>query len=76
MKKNEGNPCELVDILSVRINKNLSYEEKIAEYLRQIKNPYHHKCGKYSIKNVYSKNGLSLEECIHNLLWVESAWMK
>lgn len=35
----------LVDIRDVSVNKELSRDERIAEFVQQIKNPYHFKCG-------------------------------
>lgn len=36
----------LVDIRDVSVNKELSRDERIAEFVQQIKNPYHFKCGR------------------------------
>ena len=36
----------LADIRHVSVNKDLSREERIAEFVRQIKDPYCFKCGK------------------------------
>jgi hypothetical protein len=69
MERKKVDLSELVDICSVKIDKNLSYEERVVEYVRQIKNPYHFKCGKYSIKVSFNKNGPSFDECLRNLLW-------
>ena len=41
----EGIP--LVDIQDVSVDPNLPKEERIAEFVRQIKNPYCFKCGKF-----------------------------
>jgi hypothetical protein len=32
--------------------------------VRQIKNPYHFKCGKFIIRAKYAKDGPSLEDCL------------
>ncbi len=37
----------LADIRHVSVNKDLSREERIAEFVRQIKDPYCFKCGKF-----------------------------
>lgn len=68
---NEANTLlrdELVDIRSVKINRELPKDERIADYVRQIKNPYHFKCGKYTVKVSFSENGQTLEECIKGLI--------
>ena len=36
---------ELVDIRKVSVDKNLPKEERIAAFIRQIKNPYRFRCG-------------------------------
>ena len=36
---------ELVDIREVSVDKNLPKEERIAAFIRQIKNPYRFRCG-------------------------------
>jgi len=59
---------ELVDIRTISVDKNLPKEERIAEYLRQIKNPYHFKCGKFTIIAKYSDNGVTLEDCLKSIL--------
>ncbi len=52
----------LVDINTIVIDESLSKEERAAEFLRQIKNPYCFRVGKVVVKNVYSDDGVSLEE--------------
>ena len=43
-------------------------EERIAEFLRQIKNPYCFKCGKFTVQAQFSPNGVSLEDCLKQIL--------
>lgn len=62
------NKDDLVDIQSVSVDKNLSKEERIAEFIRQIGNPYCFKCGKFIVKARYADNGPSLEECLQAIL--------
>lgn len=62
------NKDELVDIQSISVDKELPKEERIAEFIRQIKNPYCYKCGKFIVKARYADNGPSLEECIQAIL--------
>ena len=51
----------LVDIRDVVINTDLPKHERAADFLRQIKNPYLYKHGKYVVKVSFSGN-ISLEE--------------
>jgi len=62
------NKEELVDIQTVSVDKNLSKEERIAEFIRQIKNPYCFKCGKFTVRARYAENGPTLEECLQSVL--------
>lgn len=59
---------DLVDINDVSINSELPKEERIADFVSQIRNPYLFKCGKYTVKAVFSENGQTLEECIKGLI--------
>ena len=59
---------DLVDINDVSINSELPKEERIADFVSQIRNPYLFKCGKYTVKAVFSENGQTLEDCIKGLI--------
>lgn len=52
----------LVDINDVVIDSNLPKLEKMAQFVRQIKNPYCYKCGKMVVKVNYQENEPTLEE--------------
>lgn len=58
----------LVDIRDVSVNQSLPREERIAEFLRQIKNPYCFKCGKFTVRAQFAENGVSLEDCLKQVL--------
>ena len=62
--QNQTNSAELVDIRDVNVDKNLPKQERIAEYIRQIKNPYHFKCGKFTVKVRFAESGPSLEDSL------------
>ena len=64
----EENPAVLVDIRNVTVDKNLPREERIVEYVRQIRNPYCFRCGKFTVRARFSDNGLTLEESLKGLL--------
>jgi len=59
---------ELADIRDVNVNENLPKQERIAEYIRQIRNPYHYKCGKINVRARFNKNGPTIEECLQRLM--------
>ena len=52
----------LVDVTKIKIDEGLSKEERVAEFLRQVKNPYCFRVGNMIVKNVYSNDGVSLRE--------------
>lgn len=58
----------LADIRDVSVDQSLSKEERIAEFLRQIKNPYCFRCGKFTVRAQFSDNGVSLEDCLKEIL--------
>ena len=55
-------PETLVDVTKIKIDEGLSKEERVAEFLRQVKNPYCFRVGNMIVKNVYSNDGVSLRE--------------
>ena len=62
-------PETLVDITQIYIDENLPKEERIKEYIRQVKNPYCYKVGDIIVKTRYSEDsGLSISDCFAQLL--------
>ncbi len=55
-------PETLVDVTEIVIDESLSKEERAAEFVRQVKNPYCFRVGNMVVKNVYSNDGVSLRE--------------
>jgi hypothetical protein len=63
------NLYSLPDIRSVQVDKNIPYEERVLEFVRQLKgDPYHFRCGKYSITTSFNQNGLSLEDGLRKMI--------
>ena len=62
------NPAALVDIRDVSVDKTLPKQTRIVEYLRQIKDPYHFKCGKFIVTVRYAEGGPTLEDCLKRLM--------
>lgn len=58
----------LVDIQNICVDKSLPKNERIAEYVKQIKNPYCYKCGKFVVVAKFNNNGISLEERLKSIL--------
>jgi hypothetical protein len=62
------NTADLVDIRTVTVDKNLPKQERIIEFIRQIKDPYHFKCGKFTVTARFTEGGATLEECLQRLV--------
>ena len=58
----------LADIREASVDLKLPREERIAEFLRQIKNPYCFRCGKFTVRARFAHNGVSLEDCLKQIL--------
>ncbi len=59
---------ELVDIRTVSVSKELPKEERIAEFVRQIKNPYCFRCGDFTIRASFVSDGVTIEERLQGLI--------
>ena len=58
----------LVDIRTVSVSKELPKEERIAEFVRQIKNPYCFNCGDFTIRATFASDGVTIEERLQGLI--------
>ena len=58
----------LVDIREVSVSKELSREERISEFIRQIKDPYCFKCGRFTVQASFAADGATLEDCIKGII--------
>lgn len=59
---------DIADIRDVSVDPSLPKDERIAEFLRQIRNPFLYRCGKFTVRAQYSQNGMSLEDCLKQIL--------
>lgn len=57
----------LVDIREVQVDRSLPKRERIAEYIRQIKDPYRFRCGDFTVTAKYAANGPTIEVCLERL---------
>lgn len=58
----------LVDIESIQINMELPREERIVDFIEQIKNPYLFRCGDLVVQSVFSDSGVTLTERLKQYL--------
>jgi hypothetical protein len=61
-------PAALVDIREVTVNTSLQKDERLLDYLEQIKNPYCFKCGKTVVKISFSDTETTLEDRLEKYL--------
>lgn len=61
------NTAEPVDIRDVSVDLSLPKHERIASYVRQVKNPYYVKYGNITIKQRFTKDGPTLADCFYRL---------
>lgn len=58
----------LVDIRSIKINTALPREERIADFVGQIKNPYFFKCGDMVIQAIFPDTEITLTDRLKQYL--------
>lgn len=63
----------LVDIRSVKIDTSLSKEERMRDFIRQIKNPYLFRHGKYVVMVEFSDTDVTLEQRLADYVRTKSA---
>lgn len=61
-------PDALVDIRDIEIDKELPKEQRVAEFIRQIKNPYCFKVGKVAVSVGFSNDGVTFEQRMEHYL--------
>ena len=59
---------DLVDIRDVHVDRDLPKKERIAEFIRQIRDPYHFRCGKFTVTARFAEGGPTLEECLQRII--------
>ena len=58
----------LVDIRAVKVDKTLPQDERVIEYIRQIKNPNHYMCLDWEVTAVHADDGPSIEDCLQRIM--------
>jgi hypothetical protein len=58
----------LVDISNIRINTDLPAEQRLKQFIEQVKNPYCVRVGKVVVKNCFSETGPALETILAKTL--------
>ena len=68
MNQNRMESSDMVDIRTVTVDKSLPKEERIADFVRQIKNPYRFRCGDFVVSASCARDGATLEDCLRGML--------
>ena len=55
-------PSALVDINDVKVSRNLPQQERVVDFIRQIRNPYLYKCGDMIVKVSFADTDETLED--------------
>ena len=63
-----ADPVTLVDIRDVKVNTALPQNERLIDYIRQVKNPYLYKCGKMVVKVSFAETEATLEDKLESYL--------
>lgn len=59
---NEVNRIDLVDIQDIVVESRLPKEERIADFIQKVKNPYLCKCGDMVVQSVFEETDITLTE--------------
>ncbi len=62
------NAKDLADVTKIRINPELTEEERRKKFLKEVKNPYCFLVGDVIVKSVFEKSGCSLNERFEQLV--------
>jgi len=60
--------AELVDIREIQIDQKKTREERLRDFVLQVKNPYCFRVGKVAVKLTFPECGASLEDRLQNLM--------
>jgi len=58
----------LIDISGISIDRDLPKDLRVADFVRQIRNPYRYHCEGFTVSARFSENGPTLEECLRRLV--------
>ncbi len=59
---------DLVDIRNIEIDRSKPLEDRIKEYIKQIKDPYHFKVGNTVVRVSYADNNTTINDSFANLI--------
>ena len=71
MKKISIKECDkkqLTDILNIEIDETKSKQERMIDYLHQVKNPYYFRIGDVAVRLIFDEGGRSFQQCMEELV--------
>lgn len=68
MKLEDINPDDVDELSSIKIDRRKSSNERILDFLTQVKNPYVFKVNGRLVRMNFSKNGPTADECLTKVL--------
>ena len=68
IKLEDMNPDEVDEISSIKIDRRKSSNERILDFLTQVKNPYVFKVNGRLVRFSFSENGPTVDECLTRVL--------
>ena len=68
MKLEDINPNDVDEISSIKIDRRKSSNERILDFLTQVKNPYVFKVNGKLVRMSFSENGPTVDECLTQCL--------
>ena len=68
MKLDDINPDDVDELSSIKIDRRKSSDERILDFLTQVKNPYVFKVNGKLVRMGFAENGPTAEECLTNVL--------
>ena len=68
MKLEDINPDEVDELSSIKIDRRKPSNERILDFLTQVKNPYAFKVNGKLVRMVFSENGPTADECLTQCL--------
>lgn len=68
MKLEDTNPDDVDELSSIKIDRKKSSNERILDFLTQVKNPYVFKVNGKLVRMVFSENGPTADDCLTRVL--------
>lgn len=53
---------QIIDIMDIKIETNLSKEERIRQFIEEIKNPYEFQVGEVKVRTFFADNSITMQD--------------